>query len=196
MTPRTPEQNEAIREQTRRQIKDAAFSLFARHGFSNTSVSSIAGEAEISKGLIYHYFESKKEILKAIFDDLAALGDRAMDFPESLTPRECMERMLEMLFGFIREEKETMRLLISLALQPDVMEEMRPSIEEYNARQLEALTHLLHDLGREQPETEAFYLSAKLDGIALGYITLDEDYPIEEIKQKLLHEYVSETETH
>lgn len=196
MTPRTPEQNEAIREQTRRQIKDAAFDLFARKGFSNTRVSSIADEAEISKGLIYHYFQSKKEILKAIFDDLASIGDRAMDFPEELPPEDRLEQMLEMTFGFIREQKETMRLLISLALQPDVMAELKPSIEEYNARQLETLADLLRELGHENPKIEAYFLGAKLDGIALGFITLEEDYPFNVIKQKILDEYVPKTENH
>jgi len=196
MSPRTQEQNEAIREQTRKQIKDAAFSLFARKGFANTSVSAIAEDAGISKGLIYHYFQSKNEILKAIFDDLASIGEQAMDFPKDASPAECLEQILEMTFGFIREERETMRLLISLALQPDVMEEMKPSIREYNASQIETITDILSELGHENAKLEAFYLGAKLDGIALGYMTLDDQYPLTAIKQKILEEYVTKKENH
>ena len=66
MSPRTKEQNEAIREQTRQQIIDAAFLEFANEGYSRTSIATVAKKAKVSKGLIYHYFGSKEEILEAI----------------------------------------------------------------------------------------------------------------------------------
>lgn len=196
MTPRTTEQNEVIREQTRLQIQKAAFELFARKGFSETSVSSIAAKAGVSKGLIYHYFRSKKEILIAIFDDLASIGDQALDFPDELSPAGCLEQMLRMSFGFIKEQTETMKLLISLALQPDAMAELKPLIEQHSDQQVEILTQLLCKLGYEDPENEAYYLAAILDGIALGHITLKGDYPFNAITQKILDEYVPKTEHH
>lgn len=196
MVPRTPEQNEAIREQTRQQIKDSAFNLFAQKGFSNTSVSSIAEEAGISKGLIYHYFQSKKEILIAIFEDLASIGNQALDFSEDQSPEACLEQVLQMTFGFIKEHKETMRLLTSLALQPEVMAELKPMIDKYNTAQLETMTELFRNLGYDDPVNEAYYLGAKLDGIALGYITLEDDYPFNAIKRKILNEYVPDTKNH
>ena len=191
MAPRSDEQNKEIREQSRQQIKDSAFELFARYGYSDTSVSGIARKAGISKGLIYHYFSSKEEILHAIFEDLTQLGDRAMDFPEGISSRERIKRMLNMLFGYIRESSEVVRLMISLALQPDAVAKLQASIREYNARQINILKPLLSDLGYEDVETEAYYLAAKLDGLTLGYITLGNEYPFDNIKQKILNEYVS-----
>ena len=191
MAPRSNDRNQEIRKQSRRQIKDSAFELFARYGYSDTSVSGIARRAGVSKGLIYHYFSSKEEILQAIFDDLTEWGDQAMDFPENLSSRERIERMLNMIFGYIRESSEVVRLMISLALQPDAVAKLESSIREYNERQVNILTTLLSDLGYEDPETEAYYLAAKLDGMTLGYITLGEDYPFDNIKRKILNEYVS-----
>ena len=51
----------------RRQILDAAVSVFARQGFHACRVSDIADEAGVAYGLVYHYFASKDEILDTIF---------------------------------------------------------------------------------------------------------------------------------
>lgn len=188
--PRTAEQNEAIREETRRRIRQAAFPLFARRGFGQTPVSSIAEEAGISKGLIYHYYDSKEAILEDIFQELAAIGEQAMDFPEHLSPAGRLVHMIEMIFGFIREESETMRLLISLSLQPETLRTLQPEIDRYNEQQLSILSELFRELGLEDPEGEAYHLGAQLDGYALGYISMGEDYPLESMKEKLIQRYV------
>lgn len=192
MSPRTPTQNEEIRQQTSRQIRDAAFELFAATGFANTSVRAIAEKAGVSKGLIYHYYEGKDDILQAIFDDLTDLGNRAIDFPDQLSSSERLQRMLNMIFGYIKESTEVVRLMISLALQPDAVQKLKASIDEYNEQQVRILAPLFKDLGYENPEVEAYYLAAKLDGITLGYISLGEDYPFEMMKQKVLRDYVKE----
>lgn len=192
MAPRTPTQNEEIRQQARQQIRNAAFELFAAKGFANTSVRAIAEKAGVSKGLIYHYFEGKDDILHAIFEDLAELGHQAMDFPEHLSSSERLHKMLNMIFGYIKQSTEVVRLMISLALQPDAVEKLKSSIDAYNERQIRVLAPLFEDLGYEDPEVEAYYLAAKLDGITLGYITLGEDYPFEMMKQKVINDYDSE----
>ena len=47
----------------RRQILDAAVTVFARQGFHATRVSDIADEAGVAYGLVYHYFNSKDQVL-------------------------------------------------------------------------------------------------------------------------------------
>jgi AcrR family transcriptional regulator len=44
-------------------IVEAAASLFATHGFNGASVADIAERCKTSKSLIYHYYESKEDIL-------------------------------------------------------------------------------------------------------------------------------------
>ena len=53
----------------REQIMESALRVFAKKGFAHASNKDIAREAGITPGLIYHYFESKNALLKAIFDD-------------------------------------------------------------------------------------------------------------------------------
>ena len=51
----------------RRQILDAAIRVFARQGFHACRVSDVADEAGVAYGLVYHYFQSKDEILDTLF---------------------------------------------------------------------------------------------------------------------------------
>lgn len=50
-------------------INKVALDLFVQNGYHNTSVDSITRKAGISKGLIYHYYNSKKEIVQTIVED-------------------------------------------------------------------------------------------------------------------------------
>ncbi len=54
---------EEIRYERKKQIMNSALHLFATKGFHQTSISSIAKHAQISKGLMYNYFESKDALL-------------------------------------------------------------------------------------------------------------------------------------
>jgi TetR/AcrR family transcriptional regulator, fatty acid metabolism regulator protein len=51
----------------RRLILDAAVRVFARRGFHHCRVSDVADEAGVAYGLVYHYFDSKEEILNTLF---------------------------------------------------------------------------------------------------------------------------------
>jgi len=61
---RTPK----VVEDRRQQILDAAMAVFAQKGFSRATNKDIAHEAGITPGLIYHYFDSKEAVLKAIIE--------------------------------------------------------------------------------------------------------------------------------
>lgn len=45
---------------------DAALTLFATHGYSETSVDELVREAGVTKGAFYYYFKSKDEVLELL----------------------------------------------------------------------------------------------------------------------------------
>ena len=53
----------------REHILEAAIRVFARRGYHGARVSDIAAEAGIAYGLVYHYFKTKEEILRTIFEE-------------------------------------------------------------------------------------------------------------------------------
>jgi AcrR family transcriptional regulator len=54
----------------KRLILDAALDLFTANGYFNTSVHHIQKTAGISIGSIYHHFNNKESIAKAIYEEL------------------------------------------------------------------------------------------------------------------------------
>src|SRR6476659_9518230 len=71
----------------RRMILDGAVRVFARQGFHTCRVSDIADEAGVAYGLVYHYFQSKDQILDTLFTErwsilLSVIADTdAQDLP-------------------------------------------------------------------------------------------------------------------
>ena len=59
----TAENKEKLEKERRSQIQNAALKLFFENGYQKTTMADIAVEAGISKGLIYHYFKNKVDLL-------------------------------------------------------------------------------------------------------------------------------------
>jgi TetR/AcrR family transcriptional regulator, repressor for uid operon len=61
-------QAEPVALDRRAQILDAAVACFAKRGFHQASMHDISGEAGISVGLIYRYFQNKEAVIAAMAD--------------------------------------------------------------------------------------------------------------------------------
>ncbi len=55
--------------EVRRNILKQAAALFAQKGYAGTTIIDLASACESSRGALYHYFESKEEILFHILDE-------------------------------------------------------------------------------------------------------------------------------
>ena len=60
-------------------VTRAAVDLFARQGYANTSVQQIVEAAGVTKGAMYHYFESKDDLLFGIYEKLLSLQKSRLD---------------------------------------------------------------------------------------------------------------------
>ncbi len=66
--PRTAEANQQIRAERKRQVLQAAASVFARKGLSDATIADIAAQAGVSHGLLYRHFASKEDVFAAIIE--------------------------------------------------------------------------------------------------------------------------------
>lgn len=57
--------------QTKKQIMDAAVTLFSSKGYEKTSLSDVARAAGVTRGAIYWYFENKGELLIELLQAIA-----------------------------------------------------------------------------------------------------------------------------
>jgi len=56
-------------DSVKQSILDSAAKLFAAKGFASTSINEIAGISGLSKAGVYHYFDSKSEILRTMLTE-------------------------------------------------------------------------------------------------------------------------------
>ena len=68
---------ERRKEETRRQIFQAAIKLFEKKGIFSTTVEEITEAADVGKGTFFNYFPSKEAILSALAERQLGIIDRA-----------------------------------------------------------------------------------------------------------------------
>jgi len=65
-------------EDKRQAILDATLRLISKNGFHGTAMSKIAQEAGVSTGSIYHYFDSKDELIDELYKAIKRRSARAV----------------------------------------------------------------------------------------------------------------------
>jgi AcrR family transcriptional regulator len=98
----------------RAEIVDAARTVFASAGYEDAGLAEISEVAQISKGLLYHYFpEGRPAIFAAVTEqlliELSVRLEHATRVPFSARRR--LEHLLATLFGFFTEHPEAYRHL-------------------------------------------------------------------------------------
>ena len=198
MSPRTKEQFETIRRTSRKSILDAALKLFASKGYHNSSISAIASSAGVSKGLLYNYFEGKKELLYAIMEETFSIWESMMKDPEmeQLDGYDKLAFIIDRTFAMVEGNKDYYRLLTSLATQLEVLDELKIKMEEFHQRQIGTFVTLMDEIGAPDPMKETLLLAATLDGIFLHYMATGEDeYPLTEMRDFLKDRFKRMNET-
>src|SRR5579884_2362663 len=77
-------------EQTKQNLLSAARELFARHGFTSTSVREIAANAGVTEAALYAHFENKQALYDALYDYAGAhsvvRAIAAIGAPDEMSP--------------------------------------------------------------------------------------------------------------
>ena len=126
--PRTSEENQHIKDARRTDILRAAGRVFAKRGFAAAKINDIAHEAELSHGLIYHYFRTKDDVFAAILESKIENMRSTMQEDEASTGS-AVERIRASLGRWLQrnlEEPET-GLMIAQAMLSD---SLSPAIRE------------------------------------------------------------------
>jgi AcrR family transcriptional regulator len=95
-------------------ILKASLHLFAEKGFHGTSMRDIAREADITEGLIYHYFASKRDLFRAIIEEHSFLPllRTLPDLAGQLDLRALLIVLARGFFDVLRQNTELTRLLL------------------------------------------------------------------------------------
>ena len=107
-----PKVKEAYLKARREQVIDAALACFSEKGFHETTMKDIARQAGVSYGIVYHYFNSKEDIIEATWQHVYKAREAGFEKAQQ------KELTLDMLDSFV--EKSLVRME-----QPETSAEMR-----------------------------------------------------------------------
>lgn len=122
----------ARQPRTRQRILDAAFDLFARQGFSGTTISEVERQVGLAAGTgsFYRHFRSKEELFTAALEHEVALCMAEVDAERQSTPapenpEQARKFMLQRTLKGIRRFDRVFRLMLS---EGERVPELRESI--------------------------------------------------------------------
>ena len=191
MSPRSSDQWDRIREEKRGIILETALELFANRGYHGTTISTIAKEAGISKGLIYNYFDSKETLLFEIISRGMTELTRDLDVSgsEPLT-EEKLHNYIEITFHKLKINTKFYQLFFSLIIQPQVLTLFQENFFSQILPMMNLLEKYYAGKGEDEPKAKAYLFVAVLDGVGMDYIAGAEEYPLEKIKEMILKMFV------
>lgn len=188
MSPRTTEQFGKIRMEKMVLIMGTSLELFAENGYHATSISQIATKAGISKGLIYNYFESKKELLDRLvshgFDAIFQNFDINHD---GILSKEEFIYFIKQNFKLLQENLQHWKLFFSLLLQPQVAETFTIEYQKMGEPIFQMLFKFIKSQGSKDPEGDLIAISAMLEGAYLYCVVAPDIFPIEIMEDKIIN---------
>jgi AcrR family transcriptional regulator len=110
------------KERRRRSILDAARVVFFEGGFQQATVDDVAARAEVSKGTVYLYFESKETILAFLLleglEELVAVLEEAYAPERDIAAGERLRRLAMGYLNFFQANPHYYRLIMAFDRGP------------------------------------------------------------------------------
>lgn len=180
--PRTEEENQLIREEQRRKILAAAEKVFAHKGLAATKIADIAAEAEVSYGLVYHYFSNKEKIFAELVERAmqGTLGVARHAQEMSGTPWEKLHWMASRVLAGIQREPEFVMIALQAYTSDAVPEEIRKIVRDLDELHTGIIRRLIEEgqaagqIVQGDPDQLATLYSCCLQGLAMGVTFLKE----------------------
>lgn len=119
---------EEQKEQRRQLILMKALELFVKRGYSETKIGDIAKAADMSTGLMFHYFESKEQL----YGELVKMGLEGTKTPQKIVfgdPLEYFRGFLNALFNYAKEQPWVFYMFVLMS-QAQKNEATPPHIRE------------------------------------------------------------------
>ena len=156
------------RRETRDKILQAAFRLFAKQGYDDTSVDQIVAKADVAKGTFYQYFETKIDVAIALAEHNQQLTAERVDarLEKSRDPLAVGVELLKNMAANCEEHPSLVRPLLLHALQSQ-----RPETQTSTRGLLVRIIAAAQAKKRIRADVDAHFVSALIAG-SLFFVTL------------------------
>ncbi len=174
----------------RTELIEIATKLFSERGFENTPLSVVCETANVSKGLISHHFKSKDGLLREIFKRTTDLIVEMNHIDQvNLSAQERLLQLTESFFSQLQVDKLFFQFNMNMIVQPSTREVLADLITERSSFILNATLSIFNEIDPENSLVKSHMFIAELDGIALSYLGVYKEFPLEQIKEQIIKKY-------
>jgi AcrR family transcriptional regulator len=161
-------------EQRRQLIEAAAARLFARRGYTESTVEDIVAEAGVSKPMLYRHFESKRDLyarlLERCRDELAAAALEGFRDGEH-RPERLLAAMTDAWFAYVERHPDACRVLFQdVAGDAELRSLQRELRGRQRAADMALMRELVPGLPAQELEPLAEIVRSSLTGLALWWL--------------------------
>jgi|GEM_PF-5337449 len=146
---------------SREKIINATYTVLQQEGFSGLSIRKIAKRADVNKSLIYHHFDSKKDLISEFLDVLMLESDSDYNQIISAPEDEMLDKLIEASFNMEHSKRWKLeKALLEIQAQASKDKELSNKLRKLDEKLLENTTHIYQKLGSKNPSKDAeIYLS-------------------------------------
>jgi AcrR family transcriptional regulator len=164
--------NHQPKKEKKTRIIKAAARVFAQKGYAGTAVADIAVQAEIGKGTIYAYFDSKEDLFFAVFEWYMMQSGAAAKVSVSLlggSAAQRLEALSDSIMGMWDEIKDAFTLTIEFWAASS-SSQMRERFKETFRRAYEEFRGLIVALIRDGIERGEFRSDVNAQSVAAALV--------------------------
>jgi len=182
--PPEPRQKRSLDKRER--LKAAALALFAEKGYERTSIDEIVGRANLAVGGFYQHFESKRQLLLALMDELLANLGRLDLHPRATSDiRAGLHELLSNAFSTDLRYLGVYRAWQEAVLADEDLAHKQEKIHIWTIARITAVFEFLHELPGSRPDLDIAALARAMDTFFWSLIAEAVRSPDVELKQSI-----------
>jgi TetR/AcrR family transcriptional regulator len=180
---------ESLPEEKKNRILDACIEEFALKGYDKASTNSIVKKADISKGILFHYFGNKKNLFLYVFDYCMNHLINGYYAVKKEEPKDIFERIMWISIIKIKiTQEEPLKSRLVFSAISNMTDSLKQEItERYNKYYAKYMPEFFGDIDTSKfkkgidPKKAIELMMMCMDGISKKYLEKYKNRPIDEV---------------
>ncbi|TKX74444.1 TetR/AcrR family transcriptional regulator [Halorubrum sp. GN11_10-6_MGM] len=182
------------------EIMEATYTALLKHGYADLSIARIGDELDRSKASIYHYYDSKDDLLVALLEFTVDEFEASLATDSHQNPAEDLKRLIATLLSPqpVADDYEYQAVLVGFRSQAITDTRIRAQFTQAHDRLANTIQELIERgiaegvFDEVNPSQVTEYILATITGVMSGRVTTDREDAVAAAHTSLLHYIDSE----
>ncbi len=178
--------------ETKKKVLEAAFNIFSERGYNRTPISAIVKESGVSKGGIFHHFESKYHLARDCLFWWAEnhISTRISNIERGkLKPDDILIHFIDSMLEMFDGSKGFTKFFWEVFEEALTNKEDNSIWLEFLDGYVKEIEQIYESMGVKDPKMKSVCFLSNLDGLALYYSMLNES-PLKMDQQRIRNELI------